>query len=325
MSEYRIEIAAQGGPEVLQVAEVILPPPGPGEVRVRHKAIGLNYIDTYHRSGIYPVALPSGLGLEAAGVIEAVGDGVSGWQVGDRAVTFSSGLGAYATARNVSAERLMAIPDTISDEVAAAILLKGCTAEFLVERCARVAAGDVVLVHAAAGGVGLLLVQWLKHIGARVIGTVGTPDKAALALEAGADHVIDYSYEDVAARVRELTGGAGVQTAFDGVGQATWEASLKATARRGLIVSYGNASGPVSGVALGSLVAAGSLFVTRPTLFDYYATASERAAGGARLFGLVAEGALAVKIAQRWPLREVAEAHRALESRATVGSTILLP
>ena len=325
MSEYRIEIAAHGGPEVLQVAEVSLPPPGPGEVRMRHKAIGLNYIDTYHRGGVYPISLPSGLGLEAAGVIEALGEGVSGWQVGDRAATFRGGLGAYASARNVPAERLMPIPDAISDEVAAAILLKGCTAEFLVERCARVAAGDVVLVHAAAGGVGLLLVQWLKHIGAGVIGTVGSQDKALLALEAGADHVIDYSREDVAARVRELTGGAGVRTAFDGVGQATWEASLKATARRGLIVSYGNASGTVSGVALGSLAAAGSLFVTRPTLFDYYTSAGERATGGARLFELVAAGALAVKIAQRWPLREVADAHRALESRATVGSTILLP
>ena len=325
MSEYRIEIAAQGGPEVLQVAEVTLPPPGTGEVRLRHRAIGLNYIDTYHRSGVYPIALPSGLGLEAAGVIEAIGAGVSGWQVGDRAATFSGGLGAYASARNVPADRLLPIPDSISDEVAAAILLKGCTAEFLVERCARVAAGDTVLVHAAAGGVGLLLVQWLKAAGVTVIGTAGSSDKLALAHEAGADHLIDYSHEDVAARVRELTEGAGVTTVFDGVGQATWEASLKSTRRRGLVVSYGNASGPVSGVALGSLASAGSLFVTRPTLFDYYASPGERQAGSARLFDLIARGALAVNIAQRWPLREVADAHRALESRATVGSTILLP
>lgn len=325
MSEHRIEIAAHGGPEIMHFVTVDVPPPGPGEVRMRNIAVGLNFIDTYHRSGVYAVDLPGGLGIEAAGVVEAVGANVSGFAVGDRVCTLGPARGAYSTVRNIPAAQLFHIPAGVTDETAAAILLKGATAEFLVERCARVQPGWPVLVHAAAGGVGQLLVQWLKHIGAQVIGTVSTSAKADLARAAGADHVINYSHEDVAARVRELTGGGGVKVVFDGVGMATWDASLKSLARRGLLVSYGNASAPVTGVALGALAAAGSVFVTRPTLFDYYADPVERVAGAARLFSLVAQGAITVTIAQRWPLANAAEAHRALESRATVGSTILIP
>lgn len=325
MTEHRIEITAHGGPEVLRWVETELPPPAPGEVRMRIRAAGLNFIDTYHRSGLYPQPLPAGLGIEAAGVIEAVGDGVSGWAKGDRVGVFTTLPGSYATARNVPVAELVRLPDTISEETAAALMLKGATAEFLVERCARVQRGWPVLVHAAAGGVGQLLVQWLKHVGAEVIGTAGGPAKAKLARAAGADHVIDYASEDVAERVRALTGGTGVKVAFDGVGAATWPASLAATARRGLIVSYGNASGPVTGVALGALSNAGSLFVTRPTLFDYYREPAERAAGMQRVFELAEAGVLKVRIDQRFALSEAAAAHRALESRATTGATVLLP
>jgi NADPH:quinone reductase len=314
-----------GGPEVIQWREAELPPPGPGEVRVRHGAVGLNYIDTYHRGGIYPVELPSGLGLEAAGTVEAVGDGVTDWKTGDRVGTFGPQRGAYATARNASAASLLPIPDDISDEFAAAALLKGCTTEFLVERCARVEAGQDVLVHAAAGGVGLILVQWLKAVGARVIGTVSTEDKAALGREAGADEMVLYTQEDTAKRVRELTGGAGVRVVFDGVGMDTWEASLDATGRRGLIVSYGNASAPVTGVNLGVLAAKGSLYNTRPTLFDYYATPEERRAGVNRLWEMIRSGKVAVTIGQRYPLADAAQAHVDLEARKTSGSTVLIP
>lgn len=316
---------ATGGPEVIHWRDVELPPPAAGEVRVRHTAVGLNFIDTYHRSGLYPVELPSGLGLEAAGVVEAVGDGVSDWQPGDRVATFGPKLGAYATARNVPASSLLPVPDDIDDEIAAAALLKGCTAEFLVERCARVQPGWDVLVHAAAGGVGLILVQWLKAIGARVIGTVSTAAKAELARAMGADEVILYTGEDTARRVRDLTGGKGVRVTFDGIGIDTWAASLDATGRRGMIVSYGNASAPVTGVNLGVLAAKGSLFSTRPTLFDYYAEPEERRAGVARLWEMIRSGKVEITIGQRYPLEEAAAAHRDLEARRTTGSTILLP
>lgn len=321
----QIRIEAHGGPEAMTLAEVDLAAPGPGEVTVRNTAIGLNFIDTYHRRGTYPLALPSGLGIEAAGVVEAIGEGVSQFAPGERVCTFGPQAGAYATARNLPAAQLFHTPADISDDTAAAILLKGCTAEFLAERCARVAPGDTVLVHAAAGGVGLLLVQWLKHLGVSVIGTVGSEAKAALALGAGADHVVRYGHEDTAARVRELTGGAGVQVVFDGVGADTWEASLTSTARRGLIVSYGNASGAVTGVALAALSARGSIFVTRPTLFDYYREPEERHAGAARLWQMLAAGALSVTIGQRYALSAIAEAHRDLEARRTTGSTLILP
>jgi NADPH:quinone reductase len=314
-----------GGPEVIEWADIELPQPGPGEVRIRHTAVGLNLIDTYHRSGVYPVELPAGLGLEAAGVIQAVGDDVTGWAVGDRIGTFGPHRGAYATERNLPADAMLPIPDDISDEIVAAALLKGCTTEFLVERCARVQAGWPVLVHAAAGGVGLILVQWLKAVGARVIGTVSTEEKAALARQAGADEVILYTRDDTARRVRELTDGAGVRVTFDGVGMSTWEPSLDATGRLGLVVGYGNASAPVTGVALGVLAAKGSLFTTRPTLFDYYATVEERRAGVDRVWEMIRSGKIGVTIGQRYPLEHAAQAHRDIEARMTTGSTILLP
>lgn len=318
-------ISKQGGPEVIGWADMDLPPPGPGEVRMRNTAIGLNYIDTYHRDGTYPIPLPNGLGLEAAGIVEAVGEGVDVFVVGDRVCTFGPVLGAYATERNLPASALFLIPADINDEVAAAGLLKGCTTEFLVERCARVQARWPVLVHAAAGGVGLLLVQWLKHVGATVIGTVSTPEKAALAKNAGADHVILYKSEDVAARVREITDGAGVRVTFDGVGMTTWEASLAATGRRGMIVSYGNAGGPVTGVNLGTLAQKGSLFVTRPTLFDYYSDPAERQAGADYVFDMFRQGVIGANIGQTYALEDAAQAHRDLEAGKTVGATILRP
>ncbi len=314
-----------GGPEVIEWREVELPAPGPGEVTVVHSAVGLNYIDTYHRRGIYPLALPSGLGLEAAGTVAAVGEGVSTLREGDRVATFGPAMGAYATARNVPAASLFVLPGAISDDVAAAVMLKGCTAEFLAERCARIAPGDAVLVHAAAGGVGLILVQWLKAMGTTVIGTVSSAAKVDAARAAGADHIIRYDSEPVAARVRELTGGAGVRVTYDGVGMDTWEASLDATGRRGLIVSYGNASAPVTGINLGVLAQKGSLYSTRPTLFDYYADPAERAAGAERLWAMITDGKITVTIGQRYPLLEAARAHTDLEARATTGSTLLVP
>jgi len=323
--ERAAQIRQTGGPDVIAWTDVELAAPGPGEVRMRNLAVGLNFIDTYHRGGLYPMALPSGLGMEAAGVIEAVGDGVTDWRVGDRVATFGPSIGAYATARNIAAHGLFLVPDDISDEIAAAGLLKGCTTEFLVERCAKVQPKWDILVHAAAGGVGLLLVQWLKHVGARVIGTVSTDEKAALARAAGADHVILYGKEDVAAQVRELTGGKGVEVTFDGVGRDTWETSLNATARRGLIVSYGNASGPVTGLNLGTLAQKGSLYVSRPTLFDYYHNAAERAAGAEYVFDMFRQGIIDITIGHRYALEDVAQAHRDLEARKTVGSSILIP
>jgi NADPH2:quinone reductase len=323
--ERAAQIRQTGGPDVIAWTDVELAEPGPGEVRMRNLAVGLNFIDTYHRGGLYPMALPSGLGMEAAGIIEAVGDGVTDWRVGDRVATFGPSVGAYATARNIAAHGLFLVPDDVSDETAAAGLLKGCTTEFLVERCAKVQPKWDILVHAAAGGVGLLLVQWLKHVGARVIGTVSTDEKAALARAAGADHVILYGKEDVAAQVRELTGGKGVEVTFDGVGRDTWETSLNATARRGLIVSYGNASGPVTGVNLGTLAQKGSLYVSRPTLFDYYHNAAERAAGAEYVFDMFRQGIIDITIGHRYALEDVAQAHRDLEGRKTVGSSILIP
>lgn len=323
--ERAVRITEQGGPEVIQWVDIDLPAPGPGEVRMRNTAVGLNFIDTYHRGGVYKMAMPSGLGVEAAGVVEAVGDGVADYKVGDRVCTFGLAVGAYATARNIPAAMLFHVPDDISDETAAAALLKGCTTEFLVERCATLLAGDVVLVHAAAGGVGLLLIQWLKHLGVEVIGTVSTEEKAAIARAAGADHIINYAHEDTAARCRELTGGKGVHVVFDGVGKDTWEASLKSCQRRGLVISYGNASGPVTGVDLRAVANAGSVFVTRPTLYDYYVDPAERAAGAAMLFDMIRKGVVSVDIRQRYKLTDVAQAHRDLEARLTTGSTILLP
>ena len=323
MSERVARITRTGGPEVIEWVDVDLPPPGPGEVRMRHHAVGLNYIDTYHRSGVYPVDLPAGLGSEAAGVVEAVGEGVDGLSVGDRVGTFGPSRGAYATARNVAAKQLFRLPDDVDDRTAAAMLLKGCTVEALVDRCARVQAGQTVLVWAAAGGVGQLMTGWLKAIGATVIGTAGTQEKAEYARAAGADHVLLHRDEDVVARVKDMTDGVGVAVVFDGVGMASWERTLAVTARRGLIVSYGNAGGAVTGVNLGVLAAKGSLFVTRPTLFDYYVTPEERQAGIERLYAMLRSGAIRPEIGQTFALEDAADAHRALEAGETRGSTIL--
>ena len=313
-----------GGPEVIQWREVDLPAPGPGEVQLRQEAVGLNYIDTYFRTGLYPAKLPAGLGFEAAGVIEALGDGVTGLAVGDRAA-YMGDLGAYATARNVGAAGLFKLPHMIDCQTAAAALLKGATVECLAERCAPVAPGGWALVPAAAGGVGQLLVQWLTARGVRVIGTVGSEAKRALAQQAGAELVLLSGAEDLASQVRAATGGTGVAVAYDGVGAASWESSLKSLQRRGTLVSFGNASGPVTGVNLGVLAAHGSLFVTRPTLFDYYTTPAERAAGSARLWEMITSGKVKVNVGQTYTLRDAAQAHRDLEARATTGSTVLVP
>lgn len=318
------QITEFGGPENIRWIDVDLPAPGAGEVHVRMTAVGLNYIDTYHRTGLYPIELPSGLGIEGAAVVEVVGEGVTSVAPGDRVATFGL-MGAYATERVLPETALVPLPDTIDDETAAAIMVKGCTAEFLIERCGRVESGWPVLVHAAAGGTGLLLVQWLKHLGAHVIGTVSTEEKAAQAKAAGADDIIFYLEEDTAARVREITDGAGVRVVFDGVGMATWESSLDSCGQRGLIISFGNADAPVTGVGLGILAAKGSLHVTRPTLFDYYATPEDSKRGMGRLFEMVGNGTVKVHIGQRYPLEEAARAHIDLENRKTVGATILQP
>ncbi|MGJ8536905.1 MAG: quinone oxidoreductase family protein [Parasphingopyxis sp.] len=318
-------IEETGGPDVIQWRDAALGDPAEGQILVRHEAVGVNFIDTYHRTGVYPVALPSGLGMEAAGTVEAVGPGVENLAPGMRVASMSAGIGAYADARIIPASAAVPLPDGISCEVAAAALLKGCTTEFLVERCGRVEPGWTVLVHAAAGATGQMLVQWLNHIGVKVIGTASSAQKAAIAERAGADPVIRYDYEDVAEKVREHTGGEGVKVVFDGVGMATWESSLESTAKRGLVISFGNASAPVTDVALGALAQHGSLFVTRPTLFDYYADPGEAAAGLGRLFEMLATGAVTVEIGQRYPLEAAAQAHRDLEGRKTIGASILIP
>ncbi len=318
-------IETTGGPEVIAWHDVDLPPPAKGEVWMRNTAVGLNYIDAYFRKGIYPMPLPGGLGSEAAGVVMAVGEGVTGFAPGDRVGTFGPTRGAYATERNVPAADLFHLPDDVDDRTVAALMLKGCTAEFLVERCAKVQTGQTVLVHAAAGGVGHILVGWLKDIGAIVIASVGSADKAERARIAGADHVILHKTEDIAQRVREITDGKGVPVVLDGVGGATWAASLDSAAKRGLVVTYGNAGGVVDGVNLGVLAAKGSLFVTRPTLFDYYADPAEKQAGIDRLFAMVKKGAVTPEIGQTFALEDAAEAHRAMEAGETWGSTVLLP
>ncbi|PJG46640.1 quinone oxidoreductase [Sphingobium sp. LB126] len=318
-------IETNGGPEVIAFHDVDLPAPAAGEVRVRHRVLGLNFIDTYHRRGIYPVALPAELGVEGVGVVEAIGGGVTDFAPGQRVGYFGPERGAYATHRNIAAASLIAIPDDIDDETAAAALLKGCTAELLVERCARVEAGWPVLVHATAGGVGLILVQWLKAIGATVIGTVSTEEKAEKALAAGADHIIFYQSEDTASRVRALTDGEGVRVVFDGVGMSTWESSLDSCGIRGLIVNYGNADAPVGGVNLGVLAMKGSLYNSRPMLYHYYAKPAERAAGVARLWDMLRSGKVKISVGQRYRLEDVAQAHIDLEARKTTGSTLLLP
>ena len=313
-----------GGPEVLQLVEVDTPEPRPGQVRVRHEAIGINFIDTYHRTGLYPAKLPCTPGGEAAGVVEAVGDGVTRVKVGDR-VAYSGGFGAYADANVVPADRVVKLPEGIDVHVAAAILLKGMTTEAFVRRCYPVQAGQTVLVHAAVGGVGQIMTQWLKAIGAEVIATVGSEAKAARARELGADHVILYRDQDVAAEVKRITGGKGVPVAYDSVGKDTFEGTLASLARRGLFVSFGNASGPVPPFPPGRLAQGGSLYLTRPTLFDYIVTTEELEASAAAVFDMVLSGKIKIDIGQTFPLTEARKAHEALESRATIGASLLIP
>jgi len=322
---WRIIARQPGGPEVLERESFEAPAPAAGEVLIRNTVIGVNYIDTYFRSGLYPADPPIALGSEAAGVVEAVGSGVTDIQPGQRVAYLPLKPGTYATHSISAAERLFLLPPAIEDELAAASLLKGLTTWMLVERCARIEAGQWVLVHAAAGGVGSIAVQWLKAVGARVIAHAGTDAKAAKAVAFGADHALACPFDDLAGAVRSLTGGRGVDAVFDGVGRASWSASLASLARRGLMISYGNASGPVPPFAPLELSRAGSLFLTRPTLYDYIDTPEARTMAGKRLFALLGSGMVKVEIGQRFPLAEAAEAHRALEGRRTTGSTLLIP
>ncbi|WP_293907549.1 quinone oxidoreductase [Phenylobacterium sp.] len=319
-----IQFETTGGPEVLQLVELETPVPGPGQILLRHQAIGINFIECYQRTGLYPMKLPAIPGGEAAGVVEAVGEGVTRFKVGDRAATTSAG-GAYAEASLVRADRAVAIPAAISTQVAAAILLKGMTTEAFIRRTYPVKAGETVLVHAAVGGVGQIMTQWLKAIGAVVIATVGSEDKAAKARALGADHVILYREQDVAAEVKRLTGGVGVPVAYDSVGKDTFEGTLASLARRGLFVSFGNASGPVPPFAPGRLAAGGSLYLTRPTLFDYIVTTEDLDGSAGAVFEMVASGKVQIEIGQTFPLADAAKAHEALESRATVGASLLIP
>ncbi len=320
-----IQATRAGGPEVLEAVDLPIPTPGPGEILIRQEAIGLNFIDTYQRTGLYPVTFPAVLGLEGAGVVEAVGEGVTRFVPGDHAAYGNGPLGGYAEYQVVPAGRAVKIPASLDSRTAAAAMLKGMTAEFLLRRCYAVKKGDAILVHAAAGGVGAILTQWAKALGATVIGTAGSPEKAALAREHGADETILYREEDVAARVRTLTGGQGVRVVYDGVGAATFEGSLSSLGRRGMLVSYGNASGPAPAVEPLRLSRGGSLFLTRPTLFDYVVTTEELDESAGALFEVINSGAVKIGIGQTFPLSHARQAHEALEGRETVGSTLLLP
>lgn len=320
-----IRIQSAGGADVMAIEDVAVPTPGEGEILINHAAIGLNYIDVYHRSGLYPVDLPSGIGLEAAGTVEAVGPGVTNFSVGERVAYCLGPLGAYAQKHVVKAASVAKLPDSISFETAAAMMLKGCTAEYLIKRTYQVKKGDWVLFHAAAGGVGLIASQWLKHIGAHTIGTAGSDAKCALAKAHGCEHVINYQTEDFVERVQEITGGKGVNVVYDGVGASTFDRSLDCLTTYGMMVSYGNASGPVDALNTGLLAAKGCLYVTRPTLFTYYAQPEEAAKGYAALFDVVTSGAVKINIEQRYALDDIVQAHTDLEARKTVGSTIVLP
>jgi NADPH2:quinone reductase len=320
-----IRFEKTGGPEVLHLEDIELPPPGAGQARVRHTAIGVNFIDTYHRCGLYPVSLPSGLGLEAAGVVEALGDGVTNLKVGDRVAYCSGPIGAYAEANNVPADRAVKIPAGVSDEVAAAALLKGLTAHYLLKRTYVVQAGQTILIHSAAGGVGLIACQWAKHLGATVIGTVGSDDKVALAKENGSAHVLNLKTEDWVKRTRELTGGDGVPVVYDSIGKDTFTGSLDCLAVRGMMVSFGNSSGAAPAFEPAILSAKGSLYLTRPTLFSYTRSVKELQDGADDLFSVIQSAAVKITIGQRFPLAQAREAHEALHSRATIGATILTP
>ncbi len=321
-----IRIHEHGGPDVLRWEEVEVGDPGDGQVRLAQSAVGLNYIDVYQRTGLYPLPeLPATLGLEAAGTVEAVGPGVEDLSPGDRVAYASPPVGAYAEARLMPADRVVKLPDGISDVQAAGMMLQGMTVQYLIRRTYRVKPGDTVLFHAAAGGVGLIACQWLKHLGATVIGTAGSEEKAALARAHGCDHTVLYRTESVPERVRALTGGAGVPVVYDSVGKDTFEGSLDSLAPLGMLVSFGNASGPVPPFNPGVLSAKGSLFLTRPTLMTYTAKREDLVAAAEDLFSVVTSGAVKIEVNQTYPLAEAAQAHRDLEARKTTGSTVLLP
>jgi len=321
-----IRVHATGGPEVLQLEDVVVGRPGPGQARLRHVAVGLNFADTYFRTGLYPMALPAGMGVEASGVVEAVGEGVKHVAPGDRVTYtgFLNTLGAYSTERVMPAAPLIKLPPEISCEKAAAMTMRGLTSAYLLRRIRPLQAGDAILLHAAAGGVGLIVSQWAKILGLTVIGTVSTEAKAEIARAHGCDHVILYGREDVANRVRELTHGAGVSVVYDSVGKDTFASSLDSLKRRGLLVCVGTASGPIPPIDAMQLALKGSLFVTRPALADYIAEPAEKAALAEELFGHVAAGRIKIEINQRYRLQDAAQAHRDLESRKTTGSSIFV-
>lgn len=325
MANRAIRIEEVGGPEVLRFVDADLSEPGPGQARVRHTAIGVNYIDTYHRSGLYPKPLPTGIGVEAAGVVELLGPGTDGPPLGTR-VAYVGGSGeAYAEAAIVPAATLVEIPGDISDETAAGMILKGLTVEMLLERIGHLEKGDTILLHAAAGGVGLIAAQWARHLGVEVIGTVGSIEKAELARANGCAHTILYREEDFVARVREITDGAGVKVVYDAVGKDVFETSLDCLRPRGLLATFGNASGQPPAVSPATLANKGSLFLTRPSLFSYIGDPSELRAAAARLFAMVAAGAVSVDVRHTYPLAEARRAHEDLEGRRTAGSIILCP
>jgi NADPH2:quinone reductase len=320
-----IRISRTGGPEVMEYVDVEVGPPGPGEAQVRHEAVGLNFIDVYFRTGLYPQPLPGGLGKEGAGVVEAVGDGVTEVKVGDRVTYVSGANGAYSQVRNLAAKDLLVLPDRIDFETAAAMTLQGLTVQYLFHRTVALKAGDTILFHAAAGGVGLIACQWAKVLGVTLIGTVGSEEKAALARSHGCEHVINYNTENFVERVRDITGGKGVSTVYDSIGKDTFTGSLDCLAPLGMMVSFGNASGPVPPFSLSELASRGSLFITRPSIAAYAADREQLEAMGASLFGVVNSGQVKIAIHQRYRLADAARAHQDLEARKTTGSTILLP
>ncbi|MCY3752746.1 MAG: quinone oxidoreductase [Alphaproteobacteria bacterium] len=319
-----IQIDRPGPPSAMEFRTVTVGEPGPGEALIRHTAIGLNYIDTYHRSGLYELPMPSGIGTEGAGVVEAVGEGVGHVAPGDRAAYAMGPPGSYSEARVMPADRLVKMPDGIDDRQAAAMMLKGMTVEYLLCRTFRVSAGQTILIHAAAGGVGLIAGQWAKALGATVIGTAGGPEKCALAANYGYDHMIDYTKGGIARQVRELTGGAGVPVVYDSVGKATWDESLDCLAPRGMMVSFGNASGPAEPFSPGILAAKGSLFVTRPSLAHYAATLEDVQESAGALIAMVKSGKVRIEVNQTYALADAVKAHEDLEGRRTTGSTVLL-
>lgn len=323
-----IRIHAPGGAEQLQLDTVAVADPGPGQIRIRHEAVGLNFIDVYHRTGLYPLSMPHGIGMEGAGVVEAVGEGVTHLQVGDRAAYAANPPGSYCDARVMPAMNVCRLPDDIGFDTGAAMMLKGLTAQYLLKRCKPVEGlepGDFVLFHAAAGGVGLIACQWAKALGLRLIGTAGSDEKCALALAHGAEFAINYRRENFTERVKEITGGQGVKVVYDSVGKDTWEGSLDCLRPFGLMVSFGNASGPVAPFAPGILGPKGSIYVTRQTLFTHISSRERTQAMADDLFDVVASGAVKIRIDQRFALADVQAAHRSLEARETTGCTILLP